>query len=95
MKTQKWVLIIIYCSIQYVRKNLWYFYDIQVSLTILVATGSSCSLQKLIERAIIVCLNSHLYCLFEPLSAYFSGYDGQFAFADIGQGTVTNLIYCD
>ena len=61
----------------------------------MVATGSSCSLQKLIEYAIIVCLNSHLYCLFESLSAYFSGYDGQFAFADIGQGTVNNLIYCD
>ena len=62
-------------------------------MSILVATG--CSLQKLIEYAIIVCLNSHLYCLFESLSAYFSGYDGQFAFADIGQGTVNNLIYCD
>ena len=64
-------------------------------MSILVATGSGCSLQKLIQYAIIVCLNSHLYCLFESLSAYFSGYDGQFAFADIGQGTVNNLIYCD
>ena len=43
----------------------------------------------------MVCLNSHIYCLFEYLSAYFSGYDGQFAFADIGQGTMNNLTYCD